>query len=164
MGTTCQASGDSLAWTRPQALVDKCGGTGTGSPAPVPAPAPAPAPATSAVPAPAPATTAGAAPATTAGAAPATTPAAGGTRECRNTVMDKCAVSNCNVESSGNISDQTVINDNDGVNNSVTFKPVGSEGASITVKCDDLEFTTTCQASGDSLAWTRPQALVDKCG
>merc|ERR1711915_586456 len=88
MGTTCQASGDSLAWTRPQALVDKCGGTGSPAPVPDPAPAPAPAPATTAVPAP----------------APATTPAAGGTRECRNTVMDKCAVSNCNIESSGNIS------------------------------------------------------------
>ena len=47
---------------------------------------------------------------------------------------------------------------------SVTFNPVGAEGASCTVKCDDLEFTTTCQASGDSLAWTRPQALIDKCG
>ena len=102
-----------------------------------------------------------------------------GTRECRNGVMDGCEVANCAVSCSGDIANQGFVSVSiDGVNvsvfctflfyceliKSVSFKPVGSEGATCTVTCDDLEFTTTCQASGNSFEWSRPQNLIDKCG
>ena len=100
--------------------------------------------------------------------------------QCRNTVMDKCDASNCAVTCSGDITNQnfesTSINGmtvcckvrSTFLNNwypfqEVTFTPVGSEGASCDVKCDDLEFTTTCQVTGDSYAWSLPQTLIDKC-
>ena len=81
--------------------------------------------------------------------------------------MDNCDAYNCLVMCSGDITSENLENTNiNGMTvcgKEVTLRPVGSEGASCDVKCDDLEFTTTCEVTGDSYAWSLPQNLIVKC-
>merc|ERR1711915_7789 len=96
--------------------------------------------------------------------APAPPASSSSNSRCTNTVMNKCKVANCETKCTGEVSLNSI---SSSINNSVsetTYKPQGASGASCAVTCGDFKFTTTCQESSGSLAWTRPQTLVDKCG